>query len=68
MSSFGVSKNFAGQFMGRFAFVPGVEKEGYPVYRQAHSRERPIEEDVLLHRWETLSLIKFPPELEMSGR
>ena len=24
--------------MGRFEFLPGVEKGGFPVYRQAHSR------------------------------
>ena len=38
--------------MGRFEFVPGVEKEGSPVFRQAHSRKVPTDIDFLLHRWE----------------
>ena len=37
--------------MGRFEFVPGVEKEGSPVYRQAHSREVPSDWDYRLFRW-----------------
>ena len=41
LSSSGASKNYQGGRMGRFEFVPGVEKEGSPVYRQAHSREIP---------------------------
>ena len=31
--------NIVGQAFGRFDLVPGEEKEGSPVYRQAHSKE-----------------------------
>ena len=41
LSSCGASKNYGGHAMGRFEFVPGVEKEGAPVYRQAQSKELP---------------------------
>ena len=38
--------------MGRFEFVPGVERDGCPVFRQAQSREVPTDHDsVLLYRW-----------------
>ena len=55
LSSSGASKNYQGRTMGRFEFVPGVEKEGSPVYRQAHSREVPSNYDNLLFRWESPS-------------
>ena len=50
LSSCGASKNHQGNRMGRFEFVPGVEEEGSPVYRQAHSREVPSDIDTLLYR------------------
>ena len=38
--------------MGRFDFVPGVQEEGSPVYRQAHSKEIPNAMGVAhLYRW-----------------
>ena len=39
LSSLGVSSNYVGQAFGRFDLVPGKEKEGSAVYRQAHSKE-----------------------------
>ena len=39
LSSSGASKNYQGSRMGKFEFVPGVEKDGSPVYRQAHSSD-----------------------------
>ena len=39
LSSVGSSGNHVGQAFGRFDLVPGEEKEGSPVYRQAHSKE-----------------------------
>ena len=47
LSSLGVSSY---QVSGRFDFVPGEEKEGSPVYRQAHSKEIPTEKEFLLYR------------------
>ena len=52
--------------MGRFEFVPGVEEEGSPVYRQAHSREVPSDRDNRLFRWEKLSF-SSSSDLAMSG-
>ena len=52
--------------MGRFEFVPGVEKEGSPVFRQAHSREVPSDRDYRLVRWEKPSL-SSSSDLAMSG-
>ena len=51
VSSSGASKNYQGEVMGRFEFVPGVEKEGSPVYKQAQSKEVPSDKDYLLYRW-----------------
>ena len=49
----GASNGFA---MGRFEFMPGVEKEGSPVYRQAHSKEIATHlGEILLYRWEKSS-------------
>ena len=39
LSSLGISSNYVGQAFGRFDLVPGKEKEGSAVYRQAHSKE-----------------------------
>ena len=50
LSSSGASKNYQGHVMGRFEFVPGVEKYGAPVYRQAHSKEVPSGRNYLLFR------------------
>ena len=41
--------------MGRFELIFGEEREGSPVYRQAHSREIPSDyddddDDILLYR------------------
>ena len=55
LSSSGASKNYQCAAMGRFEFVPGVEKEGSPVYRQAHSKEIPNTlGETRLYRWEKL--------------
>ena len=53
--------------MGRFEFVPGVEREGSPVYRQAHSREVPTDKDFLLFRWEKPLFFSSSADLAMSG-
>ena len=42
--------------MGRFEFVPAVERRGSPVYRQAHSREVPTDDNYLLFRWENMNM------------
>ena len=47
LSSLGVSSYEAS---GRFDLVPGEEKEGSPVYRQAHSKEVPNKKELLLYR------------------
>ena len=48
--------------MGRFEFVPGVDKEGSPVYRQAHSKELATEfGGILLYRWENPLILSYPP-------
>ena len=55
----GASEDYFAAYMGRFEFMPGVEKEGSPVYRQAHSKEMKmgwgddIDIDILLYRWES---------------
>ena len=57
--------------MGRFEFMPGVEKEGSPVYRQAHSREIPMDVgEIVLYRWESFDktyLILPTPDVGTSG-
>ena len=53
LSGTGASKERVGFVMGRFEFVPGVDKEGSPVYRQAHSEEIANLGDILLYRWES---------------
>ena len=53
LSGTGTSKDHVGAGLGRFEFVPGVEKEGSLVYRQAHSQE--IETalgEIFLYRWD----------------
>ena len=48
--------------MGRFEFMPGVEKEGSPVYRQAQSKEIATNwGDILLYRWESPLILSYPP-------
>ena len=71
--STGASKGEVGPAMGRFEFMPDVEKEGSPVYRQAHSREIPMDVgEIVLYRWEKSSFDKtyliFPtPDVGTSG-
>ena len=50
LSSVGSSRNHVGQAFGRFEIVPGEEKEGSPVYRQAQSKEIPTDIDFLMYR------------------
>ena len=50
LSSLGDSSNHVGQAFGRFDLLPGEEKEGSPVYRQAHSEEIPTKKEFLLYR------------------
>ena len=48
--------------MGRFEFIPGVEKWGSPVYRQAQSKEIETDMgDILLYRWESPLILSYPP-------
>ena len=49
LSSLGASRH-VGQAFGRFDLVPGCEKGGSPVYRQAHSKEIPTEKIFQLYR------------------
>ena len=46
--------------MGRFEFVPGVEKNGSPVYRQTHSKVVPNDNEFLLFRWEKSPFLSDP--------
>ena len=50
ISSSGPAGDHQGEVMGRFELIIGEEKEGSPVYRQAHSGEIPINDDWLLYR------------------
>ena len=50
LSSVGSSRNHVGQAFGRFDLVPGEEKEGSPVYRQAQSKKIPTDIDFLMYR------------------
>ena len=50
LSSVGESSNHVGEAFGRFDLLPGEEKCGSPVYRQAHSKEIPTEKEFLLYR------------------
>ena len=55
--------------MGRFEFMPGVEKEGSPVYRQAHSKEIATRlGDILLYRWEKSSYLILSSPHQIWGR
>ena len=38
LSSVSESSSYVGQAFGRFDLLPGEEKDGSPVYRQAHSK------------------------------
>ena len=59
--------------MGRFELLIGEERDGSPVYQQAHSREMPENDEVLLFRWGGKTKISIPindyfkPGLETSG-
>ena len=37
--------------MGRFELLIGEERDGSPVYQQAHSREMPENDKTVLYRW-----------------
>ena len=50
LSSVGKSSSHGGQAFGRFDLLPGEEKDGCLVYRQAHSKEIPTEKEFLLYR------------------
>ena len=50
LSSLGESFSHVGQAFGRFDLLPGEEKDGCLVYRQAHSKEIPTEKEFLLYR------------------
>ena len=50
LSSVGESSSHVGEAFGRFDLLPGEEKCGSPVYRQAHSKEIPTEKKFLLYR------------------
>ena len=50
LSSVGESSSHVGEAFGRFDLLPGEEKCGSPVYRQAHSKEIPTEKEFLLYR------------------
>ena len=47
-----MGKNYSSDTMGRFEFLPGMERGGSPVYRQSHSNKVPSGLDFLLYRWE----------------
>ena len=51
-SSTGPAGDYHGDNMGRFELLLGEERDGCPVYKQAHSREMPEKKDTLLFRWE----------------
>ena len=50
LSIVGESSSHVGQAFGRFELLPGEEKCGSPVYRQAHSKEIPTKKECLLYR------------------
>ena len=52
ITSTGCAGDYQGDMMGRFEILSGEERNGYPVYQQAHSREMPENDEVLLFRWE----------------
>ena len=50
LSSREVKSNHPMEAFGRFDLVPGEEREGSPVFRQAHSSEMPTAKEILLYR------------------
>ena len=46
----GLAGEIRGYVMGRFEPVIGEAKNGFPVYKQVHSREIPSEFDIRLYR------------------
>ena len=50
LSSLGESSVHVGQAFGRFHLLASEEKEGSPVFRQAHSKEIPTKKEFLLYR------------------
>ena len=62
------TKKHQADALGLFEFVPGILKEGGPVYRQAHSHQKiPNKYDYQLYRWETLPPPQTFSDLETSG-
>ena len=50
MTCNGPAGDHQGGVLGRFELDVGEERDGSPVYRQAHSREMPKEYNFLLYR------------------
>ena len=50
MSSGGLAEDYCADVLGRYEPIIGEEQDGFPVYKQAHSREIPREYDNLLYR------------------
>ena len=48
--SSGPAGEYWGYTMGRYEPIIGEEQDGFPVYKQAHSREIPTEHNYLLFR------------------
>jgi len=49
-SSTGFAADYKPHSLGRFELLPGEERDGSPVYQQAHSKEMPENNEVLLFR------------------
>ena len=62
-----MGKNYSSDTMGRFEFLPGMERGGSPVYRQSHSNKVPSGLDFLLYRWESTLLGELVKNLSFSG-
>ena len=70
ITSCGPAGDCQGNSMGKFDLIVGEEREGSPVYKQAHSRGMPRVENHLLYRLEKLSVLhipSFPPGVERIG-
>ena len=50
ISSAGPAGDHHGDCKGRFETIIGEDKDGFPVYQQAHSKEIPSEYNYLLYR------------------
>ena len=47
----GGAEDFIGWVLGRFDLVPGEEEMGFPVYKQAHSKEIPRTDKYMLYMY-----------------